>query len=289
LTHGLFVIVLEDGYRVVKREHKNVAQSGRKTTADFSKEAHELDEYPRCRELLKDIHRAFELLKGCKVTHGSIQQDTYVSAFSPDRPGCRDYHLLIQYHAFPLRVPLYAHGSKDFLQPVLAMRHEDTFIKESNQEILGIYYDPFAGYKPGLAADATRFLATRTVTAITGGKTLQVPVQPLRTPNAPLVEQYVQRHRPGLENKTRKVVVATFGGRKQGQNCIGMLNELLRSAATTGRYTFDGEEYPCKLPDHVALCAKGALLRPNFRWDTGDRLNILNAYLRRLAIFIFLL
>ena len=116
LTHGLFVIVLEDGYRVVKCEHKNVAQSGRKTAVDFSKEGRELDEYPRCRELLKDIHRAFELFKGCKVTHGSIQQEAYVSAFSPDSPGRRDHHLLLQYHAFPLRVPLYTHGSKEFFQ-----------------------------------------------------------------------------------------------------------------------------------------------------------------------------
>ena len=62
------------------------------------------------------------------------------------------------------------------------------------------------------------------------------------------------------------------------------MNLLLRAAATTGSYQFNGVTYSSEMPDHVAICSQESLLRYNFRWHSGDLMNIVHAYIRGLKI-----
>ncbi len=284
LSHGLFIIVKEDGYRIIKSEHKTKAHAGEIVSPDFDLEGPQLEQYHRLSELLPTIHLSFDILTNSAVTHNSVQQNTYTSSYSPENdPQYRGKHLVLQYHSFPLRYPVFENGSKDFLQPQIEYSYDDIWVHESNRTIMGEHYKPGKVYKPSFHAKTLKYLETQQMTVTKGDRKYVVPVCPTPNTNTPLVEQYVQR---ALKNKTPEMIKKTFGGRESGgKEIIGDINTILRDAGKN-YYHFEGRDYKCDMSDHVRICSKKAVVnyRSLGRYHEGDQMNVVYKAIGELEI-----
>ena len=76
----LYIVVQEDGYRIVKKEHKT---SRIKANEDF--DLHDMEQiraYHYLEELLPELVNAYETLTGHRVTPTSTEPRWYVSCYS---------------------------------------------------------------------------------------------------------------------------------------------------------------------------------------------------------------
>ena len=110
LWFGIFVIVEEDGYRLVKRENKGRSGEGyrmRDDQGDF--DITDLSPYPFLEDYLDMAVDAIEKITGYRVTHESRQPEVYISM----NKRTKGWFQLLQAHIFPFRV--FEHGNKHCL------------------------------------------------------------------------------------------------------------------------------------------------------------------------------
>ena len=80
IMDGLFIVVQEDGYRIVKKEHKT---SRTKANEDFDLyDMEQIRSYQYLEELLPELVNAYETLTGHRVTPTSTEPRWYVSSHS---------------------------------------------------------------------------------------------------------------------------------------------------------------------------------------------------------------
>ena len=110
LWFGLFVIVTEDGYRLVKRENKGRSGEDYRTRddqADF--DITDLSPYPFLEDYLDMAVDAIEKITGYRLTYESRQPEVYISMHQRTK----GLFQLLQAHIFPFRV--FEHGNKHCL------------------------------------------------------------------------------------------------------------------------------------------------------------------------------
>ena len=262
LTHGLFIIVLEDGYRLVKRENK-IRTEDRDLDADFDIQGAQL-KHPRLLELLPKIHRAFEELTGAKVTHSSTQRNCYISnEFNRDT----QKYPILQYHCFPLRFP---NRKKNlyYLRPVLPYEHESWAAKKPTIEA------------KRLSAKVIKATEKQRVKIHRGDSTHEVPLQFTNNVNNPRTEHYVGC---AVNEACMKFY---YGGLSQGKERLGVINSILRQAANDDSFIFEGKEFSATMSSHVRLCSQKGVLNYRFvgRYHSGDIMNIVYDKIKTLEV-----
>ena len=110
-TPGLIIVVLQNGYRIIKREHK---MSRKKVDDDFDKNSLNdkwMSNHPYLKELLLEIVDAYAIITGHRVTHDNSEPRWYISSYSPKGHNQGMYRCL-RCHHLPMLKPAYENGNK---------------------------------------------------------------------------------------------------------------------------------------------------------------------------------
>jgi hypothetical protein len=105
LMHGIWIIVMPNGYRVFKIEPKTGYD------CDLDIQGPELDAYPMLRKYLPLIHHAYETLTNQRVTATSTEKRNYISSYSQ-----KNKRYAFKTHVLPMIVPTFETGSSYYIQ-----------------------------------------------------------------------------------------------------------------------------------------------------------------------------